>query len=145
MRIRNFYLAFAIFVITFQTLCSDEYEQVKNAEIKTIQTIVKLPEGKSQIINRQIRMPNNSEMNNTFEVEKVIKYNGKLELKISSKIKNDITIASLKNYNLSILSTLKISLDAMRSQTIVLDVNEINPVILLFTTDKGEKLIKKLY
>lgn len=145
MRTNIFYIAIAIFFITVQTLCSGEYEQLKITEIKTIQTVVKLPDGKSQIINRQIRVPNNSEMNNTFKVEKFIKYNGKLELKISSKIKNDIFVASLKNDCSSILSSLKISLDSLQNTTIVLEVNEIDPVILLFTTEKGEKLIKKLF
>lgn len=145
MRTNIFYIAIAIFFITVQTLFSGEYDQLKNKEIKSIQTLVKLPDGKYQIINRQIRVLCNYEMNNTFEVEKFIKYNGKLEVKISSKIKNDIIVASLKNDYSSILSSLKISLDSLQNTTIIFEVNEIDPVILLFTTEKGEKLIKKLF
>lgn len=145
MKTRIYCIIITIFFTAVHTMYGEGYGQSNNTEIKLIHTVVKLPDGNSRILNRQVRILKNVAVNNTFEIEKIIKQNDKLELQIISKTNNNITITRLNDDCSGIASEIKISIAPQQRKTIILEVNELDRVILLFSTDKGEMLIKKLY
>lgn len=145
MKTRIFYIIITILFTAVHTMHSEGYDLSNNTEIILIHTIVKLPDGNSQILNRQVRVPKTAAMNNTFEIESIIKKSDKLELQIISKSYNNITITKLNDDCSGIASEIKLSIDSQQRKTIILEINEFDRVILLFNTEIGEKLIKKLF
>lgn len=145
MKTRIYCIIITIFFTAVHIMHSEGYDLSNNTEIILIHTVVKLPDGNSRILNRQVRVPKTAAMNNSFEIESIIKQSDKLELQIISKSDNKITITKLNDDCSGIASEIKLSIDSQQRKTIILEKNELERVILLFSTEKGEKLIKKLF